>query len=144
MKLIQQIYRRYLLFSILFLSVLDIAIFIALKLIVTDETDEKLQYTLQKVELSVKYGNHLASLEPFISVKETYYQPNSEKFSDTLLTVEEEEGEEFRKLTVIKSINNKTYKIVVMESVLESEDLIETISILIFLSFILLFGILSI
>ncbi len=142
MKLIHKINQRYLIYSLAVLILLGVAINITLKIIVADETDETLEYTYKHVERLIKEKQQLVLLEPFISVELIDHAWESRCFSDTILYTELNESEEFRQLTVIKTINNNTYKITVRESAIESGDLLETVIILILISLLLLFGML--
>jgi signal transduction histidine kinase len=142
MKLINKINRRYLFYSLIVLIFLCVAINIALKIIIAEETDETLEYNYRQVERLIKEKIQFAMPEPFVSVQLIGHARESRCFSDTMLYYYSDEGEKFRQLTVIKTINNNTYKITVRESTIESGDLLETVIILVFISLLLLFGML--
>lgn len=140
MKLIQKINQRNLSFSLIILVLMGIALYVFIKLIIADETDEKLQHTFQNVTKQLSEEPQLILLKPYIEVSVVDHLAEAIQYKDTLILDDDNEYEEFRQLTAIYSINGQTYNIVLRESILESEDLIETLIWLIGVSLIILFS----
>jgi two-component system OmpR family sensor kinase len=138
MRLLQHINRQYFIYSSVILMILGISLYIGLKLIIYEETDEKLENTYKQVERNIKQKQELIKLEPFISVELTESAEERQFFSDTIFYPEANELETYRQLTVIKSIGEHTYRITLRESALESEDLLETLIVVILASLALL------
>lgn len=138
MKLINKINQRYLVFSALIMIFLGLGIIISVRLIINEETDEKLEHTGKTIAQQIEKENKLISLEPYISVKTINYKDDSKYFSDTVFFDGDKEGEKFRELILVENIHNKTYQIVIRESVVESDDLIEGISLVILVALVLL------
>ena len=132
MKLITKISLRYLLFSLLVWIVFGVAMYKVLEMVLHEETDEKLMSSLHNVERNIDKTPQLVLLEPFILIEEIdSVVPLSVTFSNIILPVENEEDEGFRQLVAIRVINGKTYRITIRESVVESENVFETIALLV-------------
>ncbi len=121
MKLLNKINIRYLLFSISVLILLGIVIYFVLSYIISEELDEKLLNIQKTATAQIKNENQIPVIKPYIEVVEVAYKQEQSYFSDTIIEIlHEKEWEEFRQLILIKTINGKTYKIIVRESKLES------------------------
>ena len=139
MKLMNKINIRYLLFSLGVLIILGIAINFVLFYIISEELDEKLLNIQKRVTAQIKNENFIPVIKPYIEVVEVADKQEQSYFSDTIIeNLHENEWEEFRQLISIKTINGKTFKIIVRESKLESDELFESIALIIFLTFIVL------
>ncbi|MBL7104797.1 MAG: HAMP domain-containing histidine kinase [Bacteroidales bacterium] len=139
MKLLNKINIRYLLFSLTLLILLGLAFNFVLFYIISEELDEKLLHIQKRVTAQIINENFIPVIKPYIEVVEVANMQEQVFFSDTIIeNLQEKEGEEFRQLTSIKKINGKTYKIIVRESKLESDELFESIALIIFLAFIVL------
>ncbi len=139
MKLIQKINQRYIIYSIITLVLMGIVLFFTLRIIIDEETDEKLEITCLHIERLLSEKKEVFVLEPFILVEFAEIIKEDKYFSDTMIYMESQEHEEFRQLTVFKEIGGISYKIIIRESILESEDLLETLSVIILISLIVLF-----
>jgi len=143
MKLLNKINIRYLLFSLGVLIILGIAINFVLFYIISEELDEKLLNIQKRVTAQIENENQIPVIKPYIEVVELADRREQSYFSDTIIeNLHEKEGEEFRQLISIKTINGKTFKIIVRESKLESDELFESIALIIFIAFIVLIFIL--
>lgn len=139
MKLLNKINIRYLLFSLGVLIILGIAINFVLFYIISEELDEKLLHIQKRVTAQIKDEKFIPVIKPYIEVVEVADRQERSYFSDTIIeNLHENEWEEFRQLISIKTINGKTFKIIVRESKLESDELFESIALIIFLTFIVL------
>ncbi len=129
MKLLTKLNIRYISYSLAVMAVSGIAIFLLISMFVNKQLDEKLVGISERVEQKLLDNGKVDWLKPFVDVTETYSPALPKQVSDTLiLNKSENELEEYRQLTVVKRINQHTYKIVVRESKLESEDLIQTLA----------------
>lgn len=139
MKLLNKINIRYFLFSVTLLILLGIAINFVLFYIISEELDEKLLHIQKRITAQIKNENQVPVIKPYIEVIEVADRQEQSYFSDTIIeNLHEKEMEEFRQLISIKTINGKTFKIIVRESKLESHELFESIALIIFLAFIVL------
>ncbi len=139
MKLLNKINIRYFLFSVTLLILLGIAINFVLFYIISEELDEKLLHIQKRITAQIKNENQVPVIKPYIEVVEVADRQEQSYFSDTIIeNLHEKEMEEFRQLISIKTINGKTFKIIVRESKLESDELFESIALIIFLTFIVL------
>jgi signal transduction histidine kinase len=128
-KLLTKINSRFTIFLLLIMAVFGVTIYAIFSHILKEETDEKLQVKMDQIERLVKEGKDLPNLYPGIVVQETT-EPLHHQFSDTCLTnLAEPEPELFRQLDSILEIHDKRYRITVRESILESEDLLESIAV---------------
>ena len=130
MKLVQKLNKQYITYSFAILLVAGIALFVTLKSIVNEETDEKLVNTYKQIELLISKNPQILDLYPDISVQQTSVKSNSHYFSDTTLSIKNE-LEEYRQLIGYTTIQHVNYKIIVRESGIESDDLLETLAIII-------------
>ncbi|MBE9481545.1 MAG: sensor histidine kinase, partial [Bacteroidetes bacterium] len=145
MKLLNKINIRYLLFSVILLILLGIAINFVLFYTISEELDEKLLHIQKRVTAQIINENFIPVIKPYIEVVEVADKHEQTFFSDTIIeNLHEKEREGFRQLTSIKKINGKTFKIIVRESKLESDELFKSIALIIFLALIVLVFILFI
>ena len=134
MKLIHQLNRKYLTYAAILFFVVGIILFVLLRSIVREETDEKLVSMLDRIESIDPGESGLFEMFPIISVKPSEQHSDVVIFSDTVLQIEDE-GEAFRQLTAFRQINGKNYKVVIRESSVESSDLLASLTLMIILSF---------
>ena len=128
MKLLTKINLQFLAFSGLAFLALGIALFFVISYVIYQEADEKLMDTAVVVQKQLEQGAPLPAFAPFIEVNEIPSQPEHHFFANTRMhSISEHEKEDYREINLIKHINGKTYKIIVRESRLESDDLIESI-----------------
>lgn len=106
-----------------------ILIYVLISMFVNQQLDEKLAGIAARVEQKLAENGKVDWLRPFVEVSEVKTPAGLILISDTLiLNPNENEKEEYRQLSVVRHINHSTYKIVVRESKLESEDLIQTLA----------------
>jgi len=134
MKLIHQLNRKYLTYAAILFVAVGFVLFILLRTIVREETDEKLLSLLDHIEAFDPGGKNMLELFPVISVKPANHISADVFFSDTLLQIDDE-SEVFRQLVAYRQINNSNYKIVIRESSVESEDLLVSLTLIILSSF---------
>jgi len=134
MKLIHQLNRKYLTYAAILFFVVGIILFVLLRSIVREETDEKLVSMLDRIESVDPGEGRLFEMFPIISVKPSEHHSDEVIFSDTVLQIEDE-GEAFRQLTAFRQIDGKNYKVVIRESSVESSDLLASLTLMIILSF---------
>lgn len=138
MKLINKINRKYLWYSFILMLCLSIGIHFSIRFVIDEETDENLERIAKIVIEQIENGNPLTSLEPYISVHPTEYSIDTAYFFNSIFQKGEMQGEEYRQFTTIKNIDNETYQIIIREIIVESHELLETISILTIFSLLLL------
>lgn len=134
MKLIQNLNRQYITYSFIVLVIVGVALFFTIKSIVDEETDEKLVNTFKQIELLINNNPQTFDLYPVITVKQVAEYSNKRYFTDTTLNVKNE-WEEYRQLVGYSTIQNINYKIIVREAGIESDDLMETMVVIIILGF---------
>ena len=117
---------------------LSIGIHFSIRFVIDEETDENLERIAKIVIEQIENGNPLTSLEPYISVHPTEYSIDTAYFFNSIFQKGEMQGEEYRQFTTIKNIDNETYQIIIREIIVESHELLETISILSIFSLLLL------
>jgi len=135
MKLIQKLNKQYITYAFVVLSIAAIALFFVLKSLIAEETNEKIVNTYKQIELLVKNRPEELELYPLISVKLDSSNLEGQYFSDTTISIKND-AEEFRQLVVYTTIQGVNYKITIREFGIESDDIVESLTIVIFLSFI--------
>lgn len=105
-----------------------------LKSLVEEETNEKILNTYKQVELLIRNRPEELELYPLISVKQDSSNVKGHFFSDTTITVMND-AEEFRQLVVYTTIQGVKYKITVREFGIEANDLLESLTVVVLLSF---------
>ena len=141
MKLIQKINRQYITYLFAVFIIAGISLFFILKSIVDEETNENLLNTCKQIELYERTHPKELELSPFISVKSDHTNLTEHSFSDTILIVENE-PEKFRQLVAYTNIHDEKYKITIREAVVESDDLLVSLTLVVVLCFASLFIIL--
>jgi len=108
---------------------LGAAIYIALSVIITIQLDERLTGTLKTVEERLAQSPETTFFEPATHVQKIEKVPETVTFSDTLLYNErEQEYEAYRQISAVKTIGGQTYRIVIHQSKIESEDMLATLA----------------
>lgn len=129
MKLLNKINIRYILYSLVVMTVSGVLIYALISMFVNRQLDEKLAGIADRVQQKLAENGQVDWLKPFVEVTVVNAPAGTTLISDTLiLNRHENEREEYRQLSVVKHINQSNYKIVVRESKLESEDLIQTLA----------------
>jgi signal transduction histidine kinase len=134
MRLIQQINKQYIFFSFIVLILAGASIFFILKLVLDEETDERLAHTFKQIVRQENQYLDEVEVYPIMSVRRNYSNANQRYFSDTLLHVRKK-SEKYRQLVDYAERNGIKYKITLREEALESDDLYETLTLIILLSF---------
>jgi len=129
MKLLTKINLQYLVFSSILFLLTGVAISYTLNYIVSEEMDEKLRKMAEKVVMAINENARVPEIPLYIEAIEIPYQDEVSYYSDTVIVdVQDEENEIFRQFTSIRTLKDKTYKIIVRESQIESDELYETIA----------------
>ncbi|MDQ1265259.1 MAG: hypothetical protein QG635_409 [Bacteroidota bacterium] len=136
MKLSRQTNKAFLIFSVSIFLGAGITLYIILSYIISSETDDKLFETASMIELKIRKGCEISSIEPIINVKKLDISENNYKIDmrstlikDTLITESgEDEPEPYREIRIIKNINGEYFEIVVRNSLIESGDLLAVIT----------------
>jgi hypothetical protein len=111
------------------MAFLSAAIYIVLSVIITFQLNERLTGNLEIVAEQLKQSPGTAFFGPAIKVIKTEEAPESVTFSDTLLyNKREQEYEAYRKISAVKTIGGQTYRIVIHQSKIESEDMLATLA----------------
>jgi signal transduction histidine kinase len=143
MKLLKKLNIQYIIWSFVAMAVTGVAIYIALSLIINNQMDERLRDNLQTVENQLTQSPETTFFEPTTHVQKTEKAPETVTFSDTLLYNErEQEYEACRQISAVKTIGGQTYRIVIHQSKIESEDMLATLALAALLGIILLWLIL--
>jgi len=141
MKLINKLNRSYFFYSFAGMAVAGVLIYFSISFVVNRQLDTKLADTSLRIENKLKKGGHIDYLSPFVEVQNIESIPDNSFYTDTTIyNQSEDEWEVYRQYVRTKTIDRQTYKIVVCESKIESEDLIATLVAVIFLTIILLTG----
>ena len=139
MKLLRKLNIQYIIWSFAAMAFTGVAIYIALSLIINNQMDERLGSTLQTVEEQLARSPETAFFESRTHVREIAKAPEIVTFSDTLIyNKNEQEMEDYRQISAVKNIGEKTYRIVIHKSKIESEDLLATLTFAILLGMLLL------
>jgi len=133
MKLLNQSIRSYLLYSAILLLVSIPVFYVSLQKVLLHSTDESLKEQLATVRSEIHFVqsedelNTWKKLDWDISLKEIYTKVN-----DTLKTAEyfngySKEKEAFREISGSITVNNRLYLLTIHVSLVENEDLVQTI-----------------
>ncbi|MFY9153253.1 MAG: HAMP domain-containing sensor histidine kinase [Prolixibacteraceae bacterium] len=129
MKLLTKLNIRYIIYSLTVTMISGVLIYFLISMIVTKQLDEKLTEISDRVEQKLAENGKVEWLKPYVYVNEIEKSPESTLFNDTIiLNSKESELEEYRQLIKVKHIHQSFYRIIVRESKLESEDLIQTLA----------------
>ncbi len=134
MKLVQKINRQYIVYTFIILLLAGISLFFTIKSIIREESDEKLVESYRRIASQLEKTPGDSEWFPMFSVISDSSLASGHHFSDTSLKIRHE-FEEYRQLVAYKTIQGRKYKITVRESELESDDLLETLTMVILLSF---------
>jgi len=129
MKLITKISFRYSVILLFILILFSGIIYFAVLHFINKETKEQLCHTRDEVMLNIKQGN-IISFPPFILVEKQDLQHTGKNniLQDTLIQKPgSREDEEYRQLTSFVNIKGQYYKIITRASLVEKDDLAETI-----------------
>ncbi len=139
MKLLKILSIRYLLSSVIVVILLGVALNRTLSYMATEETDEKLLIMYNRLTQQLKEGKSVGSMPPYFEVKTIPFSADKLTFEDSdLKDFKNIENEGVRLMTATFNYGNITYLITVRELKVESDDLFETIFILVVVAILLL------
>ncbi len=124
MKLLQKTNRYYLVFSAILFLIAGGLLYFILTTIVDEEVSEKLTENKNRIIQHLTKGEAIFQLPPVIEIEELQ-APQSATFSikDTMLYDPiQQEPDLFREVNSVETINNKTYRIIVRQVILEPHD----------------------
>jgi len=132
MNLLNKINLRFLILLVVVFSVAGVALYIAMGYVVTDNIDEILENralkATQSLQQNPKEGSYGVSPDQSIEIEYCSPLPLSKVFKDTIIfDLNDNEYIECRKLTLVTKVNDQYYKIQILLSRLETEDLIQVI-----------------
>jgi len=133
MKLVNKINFQFLLLLLMVFTFAGIIFYLAIKFVADENLEEMLESRTQRVMLTIQStpNNERTknSLDQSISIQEIRPAPIMKQYSDTtIFDSYENELMEFRKLTSVVKINEHYYRIQIVLSQLESEDMVELIT----------------
>ena len=141
MKLIDKLNRSYIGYSFVSMIVAGILIYFSISHVVSWQMNEKLANISLQIENKLEMGGQVDYLSPFVDIEKIQEKASGMMYSDTsIYNKYEDENEIFRQLSRITTINHQTYQITVRESKIESEDLVVTLAVVIFITLLLLTG----
>jgi signal transduction histidine kinase len=139
MKLLTKINIRYITWSFVVMAISGVAIYFILSVVINRQIDEQLTGILLQVELQMETDSKPSFLEPFSEISTTSSKTEQTVLKDTLILNEQEnEWEEFRQIIAIKKVNGEYYRIALLKSKIESEDLLETLALVTILAMLIL------
>lgn len=135
MKLLNRTSRYYLLFSLVIFTIIGLVLFFALRFTLDHATDDSLEHT--RPALQREFG-HLDSLRPTMYIMDEIIElrpiptvTGRETYRDTTIMIEEDDGEveaePFRKYTYDELVHGRPYRVSILLSTVENEDLIGTL-----------------
>lgn len=142
MKLVHATNKRYLLIGLLAVGLGGFLSFFLLRAMLYEEVDEALVIQLKEVKTALAMGQDIPEawphkLERVVSLSAE--APFTSQWKDTLIYSQQEgEYQPFRQLTAYHTVDKKSHRIVLHASLIEAEDLIETLG----LAMVILFGLL--
>lgn len=141
MKLLTKLTIRYVLFSLAAMAVSGFAIYFVLGNVINYQLDERLNENLLQVKTQMQKNPQAVFYDPYISITPVENNSSVVTLSDSLVYNEtEDENEECRKISAVISAGDKFYKVEIVKSKIESEDLQLTLALITILVMILLTG----
>ncbi len=146
MKLITATLRAYLLFTLLAFVVGGAITIVLLKALVVEEIDESLWRDFEKIQETIETEGEMTFGSPTWE-REIHFQatplPASINWKDTVIIGVDDEDDEmeeipFRQLTVNQTINGYGTQVTLRASLIETDDLVEVVSISLIILFIIL------
>jgi len=140
MRLLQKTNRTYFFISGTAFLIAGVIFYYVISFFFKDQLNEKLRYDIKVIKRSIKKNGSLPNYYPFIDIKEVPMQSErSYKSTDTLILDEYEKKKiPFRQVSLVTTINGKKYLISARDTLIEQDDLLETIAIVIISVFMLL------
>lgn len=141
MKLIDKLNQSYIGYSFASLIVAGILIYFSISFVVSKQLDEKMDNISLQIENKLEMGGQVDYLSEFVKVQKIQDKTPGQVYADTTIYNKiEKENEKYRQLTRITKIHHQSYQITVRESKIESEDLVGTLAVVIFIALLLLTG----
>ena len=139
MKLLTKINIRYLGSSLVIMILAGIVLYFVLYSVIAEQFDEKMAHTLDNITHQIEETGDFCSNPPFTEVLKSEEITGGLFYSDTtVMDHGQKHGEKFRQLTSHKQINGTGYHIAIRESKMESDDLLESVILVVLVTFIFL------
>lgn len=130
LPLITKITQKYFSFGIPLILVSIVLLYFLTNYFLNDSTNEEINSTIYRIESAIKKKEPIASLNPIYEIKKVA-RLQLDYTKDTLIFDElQNEPELFKEFTVFRKIDGEIYQITVRDLVIESDDILITISIL--------------
>jgi hypothetical protein len=130
LPLITKIAKQYLVFGIPLVLVSIFLLYFSTNYFLKDATTEEMNSTIYRIENALKNKKSISSLNPIYEIKKVE-KLQLDYFKDTLIFDElQNEHELFNEFNAFRKIDNDIYKITVRDLVIESDNILITISIL--------------
>lgn len=140
MKLLLRTGRSHLRYTALALAGAGVLLFVVLTRIIGQETTEKMQVNIDRIEERLAQGGSVASLPPVMEVERLsgeHMAVNMVK-DTTLWDPVEEDEEVFREVSAVRVVDGQAYRITLRQVVLEAHDYYSTIGLTLLIAFALL------
>ncbi len=140
MKLLQKTNRTYLIVSATAFIIAGVVFYFVVSFFFRDQLNEKLLHDIENITGTIKKSGTIPDYYPFFEIREVSKQlEQSFKTTDTLIfDAFENKNITYRQISLITVINNKEYFIAARDTLIEEDDLVQLISIVTGLVFILL------
>jgi len=139
MKLIRKINSQFLFVSLGMLIFVGVSLAIVLHRVIDDQIEDKMEYTYQNIKKKLNNNSPVNTLTPFVEIHIIPPAPDTLFLSEsTVFNTIEEENEPFKQLNATTTIHHNTYRIVIRESKLETDDFFESIISIVLLAILLM------
>jgi signal transduction histidine kinase len=140
MRLLQKTNRAYFIISGTAFLIAGVVFFFVIRLFFKDQLNEKLFHDIKHLTRAIQRNGTLPNYYPFIEIKEVSEQSErSYQIIDTLISDSFERRKiPFRQISIVTKINGKGYLLTARDTLIEEDDLLETIAIVTCSVFILL------
>lgn len=140
MRLLQKTNRAYFIISGTAFLIAGVVFFFVISLFFKDQLNEKLFHDIKHLTRAIQRNGTLPNYYPFIEIKEVSGQSErSYQIIDTLISDSFERRKiPFRQISIVTKINGEGYLLTARDTLIEEDDLLQTIAIVIFSVFILL------
>ena len=139
MKLVNRLNIAFFISSLAILVLMGAALIIVLNFTFDQQVEEKLEHTFRSIKTQLNGGASVNSLPPYLDITIVDFEKDTLYFNEiTVQSPDEEEGEVFIQLHAIVNIDRNTYKIVISESRMETDDFFETIITIVLVSIVLM------
>jgi signal transduction histidine kinase len=140
MKLLQKTNRAYFIVSGTAFIIAGVVFYFVISFFFKDQLNEKLFHDIENITGTIKKNGTIPDYYPFFEIREVSKQPEqSFKATDTLIfDAFENKNIPYRQISLMTVINDKEYFIAARDTLIEEDDLLEVISIVTGMIFILL------